>query len=74
MKSIETIRKDCDLTQNEMAQELGMSKRSYINKIDGESGWTLSELVNISKLCDDEIELKVGIDTYGIKITKKSDK
>lgn len=70
MKDIETIRKDCDLTQNEMAQELGMSKRSYINKIDGESGWTLSELVNISKLCDDEIELKVGIDTYGIKITK----
>lgn len=70
MKDIETIRKDCNLTQNEMAQELGMSKRSYINKIDGESGWTLSELVNISKLCDDEIELKVGIDTYGIKITK----
>ena len=71
MKDIETIRKECDLTQNEMAQELGMSKRSYINKIDGESGWTLSELVNISKLSDDEIELKVGIDTYGIKITKK---
>lgn len=70
MKDIETIRKECNLTQNEMAQELGMSKRSYINKIDGESGWTLSELVNISKLCDDEIELKVGIDTYGIKITK----
>lgn len=72
MKSIETIRKDCNLTQNEMAQELGMSKRSYLNKVDGESGWTVNELVNISKLSDEEIELKVGIDTYGIKITKKN--
>lgn len=69
---IESIRKQLNITQNDMAQELGISKRSYINKIDGETSWTINELIKISKLCNDDIIVKVGLDTYSFKITNVS--
>lgn len=72
MRDIESIRKQLNLTQPEMAQELGISKRSYINKIEGDTSWTINELIKISKLCEEEIVVKVGIDTYSLRITNVS--
>lgn len=72
MLDIESIRKQLNLTQPEMAQQLGISKRSYINKLEGETNWTINELINISKLCDDDIVIKVGVDTYTLKISNVS--
>ena len=72
MLDIESIRKQLNLTQPEMAQQIGISKRSYINKIEGATSWTVNELINISKLCDDDIVIKVGVDTYTLKISNVS--
>lgn len=58
------------MTQAEFAQELGISKRSYINRIDNESDWCLKELIKISQMCDDEIKIKSGVNTYSVKVKK----
>lgn len=54
-----------------MARELGISKRSYLNKIDNESDWRLNELIAISRLTDEDITIESGLKSYSIKITQK---
>lgn len=70
MKDIEAIRKKLNLTQTELAQELGISKRSYINRIENESDWKIGELIKLSNLCNDDITVKCGVNTYSINIRK----
>ena len=55
-----------------MAQKLGISKRNYIYKADGEVEWKLSELIKLQELCKDSIELKHGGNIYSINIKKIS--
>ena len=69
---IEDIRKKLNITQPEMARELGISKRSYLNKVDGETDWRLNELIAISKLTDEDITIESGLKSYSIKIVQKS--
>lgn len=66
---IEKIREKNELTQSDMARELGISLRSYTNKLDGETDWKLNELIAISKLTDDCITIRSGKKEYRVKIT-----
>lgn len=70
LKDIETIRKDLNLTQAEVAQELGISLRSYLNRINNETEWKLSEIIKISNWCNEDIKVKSGMNTYLISIKK----
>lgn len=70
LKEIETIRNELNLTQPEFAQEINISLRSYLNKINNEQEWKLNELIKISNLCKDEIKIKNGMNTYLISIKK----
>ena len=67
---IEELQKQLNLNQLEFAQKLGISKRSYIYKLEGTQDWKLTELINLCKLTDEEIELKFGGDNYSVNIKK----
>ena len=51
-----------------MAQELGISKRSYIYKIDGIHDWKLQELIKISELSNEDISISRNGSSYTIRI------
>lgn len=70
LKDIESIRTYLNLSQTEFAQELNISLRSYLNKIKNEQDWKLNELIKISSLCNEEIKIKNGMNTYLINIKK----
>lgn len=69
MKDVDTIRKQLNLNQLELAQELGISRRSYNNRIEN-NDWKITELIKLYNLSKDEIEIKCGANTYSIKINK----
>ena len=66
---IEEIRKKADLTQAQFARTLGLSLRSYQNRLDGVQDWKLSELVAIAEKYQPKFEVECG-KTYSIKISK----
>lgn len=66
---VEELRKKLNYTQAEMAREIGISKRSYILKVQGESDWRLNDLIAISHLTDESITIQGGSRDYDIKIT-----
>lgn len=69
MADIENIRKQLNLNQTELAQELGISRRSYNNRIE-DNDWKITELIKLYNMCNQEIEIKCGANTYSIKINK----
>ena len=69
MAEIENIRKQLNLNQTELAQELGISRRSYNNRIE-DNDWKITELIKLYNMCNQEIEIKCGANTYSIKINK----
>lgn len=71
MAEIEKIREQLNLTQREFSQTIGISLRSYLSRLSGDVSWTAKDLLEIHKLCDDEIDIKNGVDTYSFKISKK---
>ncbi len=58
--TIEEIRKKADLTQAQFARSIGLSLRSYINRIDGVQSWKLDELLLIVDKYHDKIEVECG--------------
>ena len=54
--TVEEIRLSHHLTQPEFADAIGISTRTYTNKIKGRNAWTPLELSKIAKFCD-EIEI-----------------
>ena len=67
---IEEIRKTLGMTQQEMADVLDISRRSYLNKVQGINPWLASEIIAISKLYRKKIALKDGEESYSFKIDK----
>lgn len=67
--TIEEIRKKADLTQAQFARSIGLSLRSYINRIDGVQSWKLDELLLIADKYHDKIEVECG-KRYQISIKK----
>lgn len=57
--TVEEIRRSHNLTQKEFAKIIGISKRSYYNKVYGVKPWLPAELAVISKYCN-EIEIPCG--------------
>lgn len=58
--TIEEIRKKADLTQAQFARSLGLSVRSYINRLDGSQSWKLDELILIAEKYQTKFEIKSG--------------
>ena len=58
--TIEEIRKKADLTQAQFARSIGLSLRSYINRIDGVQSWKLDELLLIAEKYHAKIEVECG--------------
>ena len=67
---IEEIRKTLGMTQTELAESLGMTRRSLINKIMGINAWTVPEMIAISRLYRKKIAVKDGDSSYSIRIEK----
>lgn len=67
---VEEIRKTLGMTQQEMADVLDISRRSYLNKVQGVNPWLVSEIIAISRLYRKKIAMKDGEESYSIKIDK----
>lgn len=59
-----------NLTQQQLADELGISKRALIYRLDGEFNWNVKEIIRLWQLCNDDIAIESGVDTYSIKINR----
>ena len=66
---IEEIRKKAGLTQPQFARTLGLSLRSYLNRITGDQDWKLSELIAIAEKYQPKFEIECG-NKYSIRISK----
>lgn len=70
MLEIKKVCEQLNLTQKQLADELGISKRSLIYRLDGEQKWNIQEIIKIAEMCNDEIAIESGINTYSIKINR----
>lgn len=50
--SVKSIRINAGLTQEDVANELGISVRSYSDKENGKSRWLWDEILLICRLCN----------------------
>lgn len=72
-KRIKDLREDHDMTQDELANKLGISKRTLLRYESGESEPSISVLISLSLLFDVSIDYIVGskdtieIDTISLK-------
>lgn len=72
-KRIKDLREDHDMTQDELADKLGVSKRTLVRYESGKSEPTISSLIILSSLFDVSIDYIVGakdtteINTVSIK-------
>lgn len=60
-KRIKDLREDHDMTQDELAAKIGVSKRTLLRYESGKSEPTISTLIAISVLFDVSIDYIVGI-------------
>lgn len=67
---IEEIRKTLGMTQQEMSDALKITRRAYINKVQGVSYWTVPEMIVISRLYRKKIAVQDGDESFSIKIDK----
>lgn len=68
-KSNEEIRKDLGLSQKEFAELVGMKFRTYQDRcLLTKPGWTLKDIVNISRLTGGKIRIKNDLGEYDITI------
>lgn len=67
---VEEVRKTLGMTQQEMSDVLDISRRSYLNKVQGINAWTVPEMITISRLYRKKIAVKDGEESYSIKIDK----
>lgn len=66
---IEEIRKKAGLTQAQFARGLGLSTRSYLNRLDGTQDWKLHELIEIAEKYQPKFTVESG-DKYLLSIKK----
>ena len=59
-KRIKDLREDHDMTQDELAQKLGVSKRTLLRYESGESEPSISILISLSLLFNVSIDYIVG--------------
>lgn len=70
-KRIDEIRKDLKMTQENFAKEIGMIRRQYIARFNGENpNWKLAEVIKASKFNDGKIIVDVEGKTYFFDITE----
>lgn len=67
--TIEEIRVKNGLTQVQFARSLGLSLRSYQNRIEGVQDWKLHELIDIAEKYQSKFEIESG-EKYSIKISR----
>lgn len=67
---VESIRKQLKMTQEQMADYLEITRRGYLNKVQGVSSFTAPELIKVAKLWNKRIAVMDGEDTYSFKINK----
>lgn len=67
---VESIRKQLKMTQEQMADYLEITRRGYLNKVQGFSSFTAPELIKVAKLWNKRIAVMDGEDTYSFKINK----
>lgn len=66
---IEEIRKKAGLTQAQFASTLGLSTRSYLNRIEGDQDWKFYELLTIATKYQSKFIIESG-ENYQISIKK----
>ena len=70
-KTIEEIREDNELSQVDFAQALGMSRRTYLNRLSGDApDYLVKEVVEASKYNKGKVKVKVGSEEYEIEVRK----
>lgn len=72
---VKEIRKKSKVSPTEFASQLGLSRTSYYNRLNGSQDWTLPELVILmqllKKVSDEEtIEIECDATTYSFHIEK----
>lgn len=67
---VESIRKQLKMTQEQMADCLEITRRGYLNKVQGVSSFTATELIKVAELWKKRIAVRDGEDTYSFKINK----
>lgn len=66
--TVEEIRRSLNLSQQEFANRLGISKRAYSNKVMGHTDWLVRELAKIAEY--GEITIPSGDQVLVIKASK----
>lgn len=67
--TIEEIRDKSGLTQAQFARSLGLSLRSYHNRLEGKQDWKLHEIIEIAEKYQSKIVVECG-NKYSIKISR----
>ena len=70
MRTVEEIRKSTDRSQIEFAKDIGLSTRSYTNKIHNRQEWKLSEIVKVAELNEGEVQVEINGVNYDITMKK----
>lgn len=60
-KRIKDLREDHDMTQDELAEEIGVSKRTLVRYESGSSEPTISVLIKIALLFDVSVDYIIGL-------------
>ena len=68
--NLKQIRKSQSLSPIELAKKIGISRSSYYNKIKGNTDWTLKELVTLTEMCGEAVEVRSGDENYSVDIKK----
>lgn len=70
-KRIDEIRKSLGMTQEQFAKEIGMIRRQYIARFNGENPtWKLNEIVRASQFNEGKIIVDVDGKTFYCDITE----
>lgn len=70
MLELNRVCEQLNITQQDLADYLGIAKRSLNYRLTGDQKWNINEIIKIAELSNDEIAIKSGVDTYSIKISK----
>lgn len=66
----EEIRKSLGLSQTDFAELLGLKLRTYTYRLKGSFPFLSTELLTMSKLGNCDVEIKIGDETYTVKLNK----
>lgn len=70
-RTVEEIRTEALMTQKQFAEHLGISVRTYLDRLNGTTPkWTIEEIIKASKLNGGEIIVEASDGIYDVHVQK----